>query len=109
MSTVNLHHLAEERSIALHAEVAERLRREPSLLERVRARVEGWRRDGSVHPGIARAWSDLLARPLPEILTAIVDPGEEARALRQSTPFTGILDQATRHRIRAAVRDRLGP
>ena len=108
MSTVNLHDLAEERSIALHAAVAERLRAEPSLLDPVRARVLKWLQDGSVHARYARDWAAILARPLAEILPFLTDPGEHARALRQVTPFTGILDQQERLRIRAEVRLRLG-
>ena len=108
MSTVNLHELAEERSIALHAAVAVRLRAEPSLLEPVRARVATWLRDGSVHAEYARAWAAILTRPLTEILPVLTDPGEHARALRQVTPFTGILAQEERLRIRAEVRLRLG-
>ncbi|HEX7668936.1 MAG TPA: hypothetical protein VF395_05110 [Polyangiaceae bacterium] len=37
-----------ERSLALHAEVAERLRRHPALIERAKQRVKGWIDDGSV-------------------------------------------------------------
>jgi hypothetical protein len=108
MSTVNLHELAEERSIALHGAVAERLRADPSLLEAVRARVATWLCDGSVHAEYARAWAAILARPLAEILPVLTDPGEHARALRQVTPFTGIVEQEERLRIRAEVRLRLG-
>jgi len=108
MSTVNLHELAEERSIAMHAAVADRLRADPSLLDAVRGRIEGWLRDGSVHAEYARAWAEIVARPLPEILRMLTDRGERARALRQVTPFTGILDQRERLRIRAEIRERLG-
>ena len=108
MSTVNLHVLAEERSIELHRAVAERLLADPTVLEPVRARVETWLRDGSVHAEYARAWAEILARPLAEILPLLTDRGEHARALRQVTPFTGILDQQERLRIWAEVRERLG-
>lgn len=105
---MNLHELAEERSIALHRAVAERVLAEPSLLEAVRARVATWLRDGTVHAEYAHAWAAILARPLAEILPVLTDPGERARALRQVTPFVGILDQKERLRIRADVRLRVG-
>jgi hypothetical protein len=104
---VDAHRLAEERSIALHAAVAERLRADPRLLDRARARVQGWLAHGPVHPRYARAWAELLARPLEEVCAAIVDPGERARALRQSTPFAGVIDARTRWRIWRQVRARL--
>ena len=108
VSSVNLHELAEERSVAMHAAIAARLQAEPSLLEAVRARVAGWLREGTVHSEYARAWNEILSRPFPELLRALTDRDERARALRQVTPFTGILDQRERLRIRADVRQRLG-
>ena len=106
--TVNLHELAEERSLALHAAVAERLRADPRLLEAVRARVAGWLRDGTVHEHHARTWAAILSQPLPVILDFLGDRGERARALRQVTPFVGILGRRERLGIRAEVRRRMG-
>jgi hypothetical protein len=108
MSGPNLHELAEERSIALHEAVAAKLRADPSLLEAVRERVAGWLRDGTVAEEYARAWSEILSWPLPDSLRALTDRGERARALRQVTPFTGIIDQKERLRLRAEVRARMG-
>jgi hypothetical protein len=45
-------------------------------------------------------WLDLLnTSSLEEILELLVDQGENARRLRQSTPFAGILTQEERRRI----------
>lgn len=99
MDPSNPHRRAEARSLALHREVARRVREQPELLVPVRARVDGWLRDGSVAPPYARAWSEILARELDALLEAIVDPSERGRDLRQCTPFTGILDPRTRWRI----------
>lgn len=45
-------------------------------------------------------WLDLLnTHSLKEILELMVDHGEKARRLRQSTPFAGILTQEERRRI----------
>jgi hypothetical protein len=101
---VEPHRLAEARSIALHEEVARRLRADSALLEAARARVDGWLASGAVHPRYALAWRDLLSSSLDEVCAAIVDPGERARALRQSTPFAGVVDPRTRWRIWRAVR-----
>jgi hypothetical protein len=103
---VDRHRLAEETSIELHRAVAERLRAEPVLLDRARTRVRVWAADGSVHPSYVERWQRLLAGPLDEICRALVDPGEEARALRQVTPFAGVLDPRTRWRIWREVRRR---
>jgi hypothetical protein len=102
---VNLHLLAEERSLAIHRIVAERLRQDPRLIDAARARDDRWLADGSVHPVYAAAWRDLLAGPREHLLDVLVDPDEEARALRQCSPFAGVVDPRTRWRIWREVRD----
>jgi len=98
--------IAEERSLALHAAVAVRLRAEPALVDAARGRVERWLADGSVHPTYAKGWERLLSLPLADLLEALVDPGERACALRQSSPFAGVLDARTRWQVWREVRDR---
>jgi len=102
MNTVdpsNPHRRAEARSLALHREVRERIRQRPELLVPIRARVEGWLRDGTVARPYAEAWRELLSRDLDALLEALEDPSERGRDLRQCTPFAGILDPRTRWRI----------
>jgi len=79
--------------------VAERLRRDPAVLKRARARVDGWLATGDVHPTYARAWAALLAGPLDDLCAALVDPAEPMRALRQASPFAGALEPRTRWRL----------
>lgn len=100
------HRLAEQRSLALHEAIADRLRAEPELRRRAQERVAGWLADGSVHRRYARAWADLLELPLEEVCAAIVDPGETGRALRQCTPFAGIVEPRERWRIWKEARAR---
>ena len=102
------HWLAEERSLALHQAVAERVRRTPALLESARARVRAWQADGRMNARYAEAWERVLALPIEDVCAFMTDRGEEARALRQSTPFVGVLDARTRLRIWRQVRDRNG-
>lgn len=104
---MNLHALAEERSIAAHRFIAARLREDPRLLTAARSRVERWLQDGVVHPVYAKAWHDLLRGPEERLFQVLVDPGERARALRQTTPFAGVIDPRTRWRIWREVRERL--
>src|SRR6185295_4703452 len=93
------HELAEERSMAIHRVIADRLREDPSLLSAARSRVAGWLADGSVHPAYAQAWHELLSGPTERLLTLLEDRGERARALRQCSPFAGIVDPRTRWKI----------
>jgi hypothetical protein len=94
--TDGLHARAEERSLELHRLVAARLRSEPHLLEAVRARVAGWLRDGTVSGRWAEAWRDLLARPSHELEAALTEDSQQARDLRQSSPFAGVLSPRER-------------
>lgn len=103
---MNAHRLAEERSLALHAEIASRLANDPGVLERARARVGRWAEAGPTHPRYAAAWRELLARPVAEIAAALVERSERMNALRQCTPFAGVVDPRTRWRIWRDVRAR---
>jgi hypothetical protein len=102
---VNLHRLAEARSLALHRAVADALRADPALVEDARARVATWRDSGHLAPRYAEAWLAILDAPLAEICRAITEDSESARALRQTTPFAGVIEPRARWRIWSDVRD----
>ena len=93
------HQMAEERSLALHREVARRLREEPEVLEIARRRVRRWLADGSAPGRWAARWAEILEGSTDEVARAITDTGPEARDLRQVTPFAGALDARTRWSI----------
>jgi hypothetical protein len=101
------HRAAAERSLALHREVADRIRAAPELIEVARRRVADWLATGSVARPYAESWAAILARPLPEVLALLVDPGERAASLRQVSPFAGILDARARWRVLEQTRERL--
>lgn len=99
------HRLAEARSLAYHQAIAEKLAGDAAVLERARARVAGWLRSApEAHH--ARAWAEVLARPLPDIARFLVDEGEAACELRQSTPFAGELPPRERWRLWQEVAER---
>jgi hypothetical protein len=103
--TDGLHAVAEDRSIELHRAVAERLRSDPSLVERARDRVARWLREGTVARPYAEAWQAELSRPLPELTDFLVDPGERARQMRQASPFAGVLSPRERWGILRRMRE----
>jgi hypothetical protein len=102
---MNAHRLAEERSRAFHSAVADKLAAHPEMLERARARVRSWLDSGEVASYYARAWDEVLSRPLSEIRAFLEEDSEKARALRQVTPFAGAIDARPRWRIWREVRD----
>ncbi len=102
---MSLHRLAEARGLAYHRAVAVRLEQDPSLLDGVRERLDEWVAAGGRSSGYAREWRRLVDLPLPELLAVMVDEGEHARALRQATPFAGLITPQERWRIWADVRE----
>jgi hypothetical protein len=104
---MHLHRLAEERSLAFHRAVAERLHADPAIVMRATERLRRWRTEGSLHGEYFDAWMEILGRPIDQIITALADGSERMRALRQTTPFAGAIDPRTRWRIWRETKRRL--
>ncbi len=100
------HRLAEERSLALHRLVAARLRSDPRVLDRARETVGRWMASGRA-PHYARAWQQVLEGPLDDVCALLVADTEEGRAMRQATPFAGVVDPRERWRLWAETREAL--
>lgn len=95
---VDPHRRSEARSIAYHRSIADRLRSESTLLENARARVKEWLVTKPDAPYV-RAWQDVLGGDVESIAAFLIDPGERACELRQSSPFAGALSARERWRI----------
>ena len=100
---------SDEQSILLHSEVAERLQADPSILDRARSRVRSWLEDGSVHRYYVEAWERVLSQSVDEVAAFLVHTSEHACALRQVSPFAGVLDPRTRWRLLRRVRKNPAP
>lgn len=99
------HRIIEARSLAMHCLAAQKIARQPKLLEQVRKTLDAWlSRYGKNAPRALEEWQVLLRRPWPEVAWFITDPGEGATRLRQSTPFAGVLSPGERERVYAAFR-----
>jgi hypothetical protein len=83
----------------MHRAIAEKLRREPQLLEIARENLDRWSLTAGRSQPYFDAWRQILARPLPEILEVIVEESERMTAMRQATPFAGVLTPAERWAI----------
>jgi hypothetical protein len=92
------HMRLEERSLALHEEIARRLSASPKLIEIAKENIARWvEKDGELPPW--KEWREILDRPLTEIIGALTSRDEKATHLRQSSPFCGILSPRERWRI----------
>lgn len=103
---MDLHRLAEERSVAYHRVIAERLLSQPEILEKARRRVQEWLESGDNSPFYARKWAEVLAGDAPSIAAFLVARNELADELRQSTPFAGALRPRERWSLWRETRQR---
>lgn len=95
----NPHARLDERSLAMHRRVAEKLEADPSLLSIARENLTRWQVDAD-SPSLAFAeWEHILGQPLDTITQLLTDRSERATQLRQSSPFAGILTDAERRAI----------
>lgn len=99
------HRLLEARSLAMHAVVAQKIERDPKLLDIPRNNLKRWRaRWEKEAPAWYDRWCAIMERPWPEIAAVITEPSEESARLRQSSPFAGVLSVEERKRIYEAFR-----
>ncbi len=95
------HQRIDQRSLALHRAIAEKLRARPALLDIARDNLDRWTAAGTRSQPYWDAWREILSRPLAEILDLLEDESERMTALRQATPFAGVLEPAERWAIYA--------
>lgn len=85
------------RSLALHRLVADKIRRNPALFDTVKQTLARWRTTVCVSSQpYLQEWQRLADQGLDACLRAAEEDSEQARALRQSSPFTGVLSHGER-------------
>lgn len=95
------HQRIDQRSLVLHRGIAEKLRLHPALIEIARGNLERWSCAAGRSEPYWDAWLRILNRPLPEILDLLEEESERMTALRQATPFAGVLEPSERWAIYA--------
>lgn len=99
------HRILDARSLAMHCKIAQKISRDPDLLDKARENLERWRaKSRKPLPQCLREWQEILKRPWPEIAELITSMSEDATRLRSSSPFAGVLSDDERDRIYAAFR-----
>jgi hypothetical protein len=96
-----------ERSLALHAAVADKLRGHPEIIEHARRNLAAWLAAGGRSAPLWSRWREILARPVEAIEAFLVDPSEDAAWMRKASPFAGVLRPEERLRILRDTRTRL--
>jgi len=93
------HRRIDQRSLALHRAIADKLRADPSLLAIAYDNLDRWSAANGRSRPYWDAWRELLKRPLEELLALMVEDSEKMTAMRQSNPFAGILTPRERWSI----------
>lgn len=93
------HQAIDRRSLDLHRLVAEKIRADPALADAARATLARWRQcaDPRSQPYL-REWERLFAAGLELALSVATEDSEHGAAMRQASPFCGVL--ANRERFR---------
>jgi hypothetical protein len=98
-------------NLAYHRAIAERLLSDPGVLARARERVDAWAERGTVHRHYVDEWQSVLQRHPQEIASLLADEGAHAMALRQVSPFAGVLTPRERwaiwRELRGSARDQV--
>jgi hypothetical protein len=92
----------EHRSLALHCAIAARLVADPeNVLAKARQNLAVMRQsnsDGGADVWFVE-WEQLLSRPVSRIIDVLVSTEQQARELRQVTPFAGVLSDEERRDV----------
>lgn len=97
------HNRLDERSLALHKLVAEKLKADPSLIQIAKSNLQRW---GTTDRPALEEWGKLLNNGISYIVGLLQERSENATRLRQSSPFAGILSEDERLRVYEAFRPR---
>ena len=89
------HRRLDERDLALHRAVADKIEADPSLVQVARKNLASWLSKGVWSPYFVE-WERILAGPLALLLEILRSTDERAVNLRQSSPFAGILSDQER-------------
>ena len=99
------HRILDARSLAMHCKIAQKITRDPELLNKAKANLERWSaKSKGPQPQYLREWQQILERPWPEIAELITSMSEDATRLRSSSPFAGVLTAIERDQIYEAFR-----
>jgi hypothetical protein len=93
------HNRLDERSLAMHELIVEKVRTDPALLDKARDNVRRWQQiDGSPMLALAE-WEQILDGPVNEVTQFLTERSDRAARLRQSSPFAGMLTEAERRTV----------
>jgi hypothetical protein len=93
----------EQKSLAYHRAVADRLRVNPALVDVALRRLDWYKEKNPLSARYYAEWQRLLLGPLDSLMAALVSESDAACALRQENPFVDLIPQTERARIYQGV------
>jgi hypothetical protein len=93
------HERIDQRLIAYHRAIAAKLTEDPSLLRKAHAFLDRHEPSANHAMPYFKAWRELLSLPIDQLFPLLTEDSERMRALRQNTPFVGILTNHERWSI----------
>lgn len=91
----------EDRILARHRVIAERLLEDGSLIEHAKSNLRLWaeRRGEAAEPAWHTEWQAILEHPVGEVAALLTERSERATWLRSCSPFAGVLTAQERWRL----------
>jgi hypothetical protein len=99
MASLSGHLRLDRRSLALHRAIAAKLRADPSLLRIAHDNLDRWSRQNGRSQPYWDAWRRMLDGPLDGLLRLLEEDDEHMTAMRQASPFAGVLTPRERWAI----------
>lgn len=91
------HQEIDQRSRALHCLIAEKIRQDPDLFENMKRTLAHWRKTVCTNSQpYLEEWQRLVDLGTEECLAVATEDSERANAMRQASPFCGILTNEER-------------
>ena len=94
-------------SLELARRIAEKLRRQPGVMDFARANLARWSRQNASAPALLccyAEWQLILTRPVEEICALLCAESDAAQRLRQNSPFAGVLTPAEVWEVKSRFR-----
>ena len=93
------HARIDARSLAMHRAIAAKLLASPELFAIAKDNLKRWRATAGRSLPYLDAWDQVLTRPAEEVLELMRQDNEAMRAMRQASPFAGVLSPKERWKI----------
>jgi hypothetical protein len=100
-SAASAQRIIEDRILARHRRIAERLAHDPGLIDHAKSNLQRWAaiRGDDVPPTWLVEWQKILDGPVDDVVAILTERTEHAIRLRSCSPFAGALSPQERWQL----------